>query len=355
MMKGEVMTVLAVTPNTPEWLEERKKHIGASDAPTVLGLTPSWRTARELAQEKLGQRAAAADSPVLRRGRVLEPLVKALFTRERGLEVAPAPMFVHEQYSWMSATPDGLVCEDGEEVLLECKTASRYNRQEWVDVWDENEEYDMVPLRYWVQVQHQLAVTGKNRAWVGVLFAGDDLFALLVALADQGYSTGELLALVQEVAEFRVLRVERDQEFIARLIRVEDEFWSRLEEGELPEELAYQHDSGAVRLASRDEECLLTEFKSAYLQKILSQEEFEECSQRVEEAIGADAGIYSEFLGRVTFRKSRPRQKIDWKALAQELLITLPAAEQEERLQRHSSSSELKRRLAFPYKYWKLN
>ncbi len=349
------MSVLAVKPNTPEWLEERKKHIGASDAPAVMGLTPSWRTARELAQEKLGQSKAIPDTPVLRRGRVLEPLVKALFTRERGLEVAAAPMFVHEQYSWMSATPDGLVSEDGIEVLLECKTASRYNRHEWTDVWDEDEEYDIVPLRYWVQVQHQLAVTGRARAWVAVLFAGDDLFSMLVALVDQGRSTAELLELVQDVAEFRIIGVERDEEFIARLIRVEDEFWSRLEEGKLPEELAYRHDSGAVRVASRDEECLLTEFKSAYLQKLLSQEEFEECAQRVEEAIGADSGIYSEFLGKVTYRKSRPRQKTDWKALAQELLAPLTEAEKDEIYQRHSGRSEIKRRLSFPYKYWKLN
>ena len=49
-----MMTALAVTPNTPEWLEERRKHVGASDAPAILGLTPGWRTGREVAKEKLG-------------------------------------------------------------------------------------------------------------------------------------------------------------------------------------------------------------------------------------------------------------------------------------------------------------
>ena len=43
--------------NREEWLKERKKGIGGSDAATVLGKNP-WKTNVELWEEKTGRRKA---------------------------------------------------------------------------------------------------------------------------------------------------------------------------------------------------------------------------------------------------------------------------------------------------------
>ena len=43
---------------TSEWLENRKNHIGASDAPVVMGVSP-WDTPYKLWENKLGRRITA--------------------------------------------------------------------------------------------------------------------------------------------------------------------------------------------------------------------------------------------------------------------------------------------------------
>ena len=45
------------TTNREEWLKERKKGIGASEASCIIGVNP-WKTNVELWQEKTGQREA---------------------------------------------------------------------------------------------------------------------------------------------------------------------------------------------------------------------------------------------------------------------------------------------------------
>lgn len=45
------------TTNREEWLKERKKEIGASEASCIIGVNP-WKTNVELWQEKTGQREA---------------------------------------------------------------------------------------------------------------------------------------------------------------------------------------------------------------------------------------------------------------------------------------------------------
>lgn len=71
----------------------------------------------------------------------------------------------------------------------------------WQKEWGEPET-DQAPLPYVFQVQHQLAVTGYNEADIAVLIGGSD---------------------------FRIYRVQRDEEIIKALIRVESEFWQCVE------------------------------------------------------------------------------------------------------------------------------
>ncbi len=352
------MSALDVEPNTEEWLEERRRHIGASDAPAIMGLTPNWRSARDVAREKLetSPPACSLENKYLRRGQVLEPLVKALYTRQTGREIFAAPMYQHPDYEWMSATPDGWIIGKDLEALIECKTALRFKRHEWLDIWDNAEEYDIVPSRYWVQVQHQMAVTGESRVVVAVIFASDDLFDMLVSMLDAGREMEEVVTLAQDVVEFKIIEVVRDEEFIARLIEVEQGFWEGVEDGILPRELKYIKDSGSIRVANYAEENLLTAMKTAYLQKLLAEEDFDECCERVKQAIGEDSGIYSELIGKVTYCKPRARHNTDWKALAQDLLAKhVPQSEQERLQQGYTRKAETSRRLNFPYKYWKLN
>ena len=84
--------------------------------------------------------------------------------------------------------------------IFEAKTASAYKAGEW--------ENDAVPYEYILQVQHYMAVTGYAGACVAVLIGGNT---------------------------FQWRYVERDEELITMLIRMERDFWSRVQDGVPPD------------------------------------------------------------------------------------------------------------------------
>lgn len=93
----------------------------------------------------------------------------------------------------MLANIDREVVGGADVQLLECKTAGEFGARLW---------RDGVPEYVQLQVQHQLAVTGKLAAHVAVLICGQKL---------------------------DVHRIERDDELIARLVELEARFWHFVE------------------------------------------------------------------------------------------------------------------------------
>lgn len=55
-----------------EWHERRKRSIGGSESPTILGVNP-WETPTELWERKTGRRPNPEETPAMRRGRTLNP------------------------------------------------------------------------------------------------------------------------------------------------------------------------------------------------------------------------------------------------------------------------------------------
>ena len=97
-------------------------------------------------------------------------------------------MFYHEKYPFMLADVDCMVV--GENAGLECKTASTYMTDKWED--------GKIPLSYQIQCLHYMAVCGAEAWYIAVLIYGK---------------------------EFKYYRIERDEEMIADLIRIEEDFW----------------------------------------------------------------------------------------------------------------------------------
>lgn len=184
-----------------EWLDVRKQGIGASEAATAIGINP-YQSQLELWMIKTGRITAANDDPFtspvnpMYWGNVLEPIVAEHYTRQTGRKVRRVNAVLQhpdKDKSWMLANLDYAVVGCSDVQVLECKTAGEFGAR----LWKEG-----VPDYYQCQVQHQLAITGKQTADVAVLICGQ---------------------------EFRVYRIERDDELIAELIELEREFWSYVE------------------------------------------------------------------------------------------------------------------------------
>ena len=314
------MNAVLVEPNTEEWLKERKKHIGASEAAAIMGLTPNWFTAEDVAHDKLDPEVTSqCDNEVLRRGHVLEPLIKKFYSLSTDKEVFNAPMYVHDQHEWMSATPDGWIMNSDEEYLLECKTAFSFLKHEWIDD-SYGEARDIVPLKYWVQVQHQMAVTKQDRVDVAVLFADNSGFDLLVGMLESGLSVEYVLerCMDTEAVKFEIRTVCRDDAFINKLIDHLESFWNSIQRGVIPQSIGSIDDNGNIRPATEDDEKLLAELKYYWMLSERSTRELKKRKEQIRLEIGESSGIES-ILGKFTYKKSKGRSSIDWKALAHDL------------------------------------
>lgn len=190
-MQAEVFASTA-DMSRDEWLLERRKGIGGSDASVILGLN-KWRTAFELWLDKTGQvPVSESASEAAYFGRILEDIVAKEFEVRSGKKVRrKRSMLKHPEHDFILANIDRMIV--GEKAILECKTTSEYNLKEW--------ENDEIPADYIVQVQHYLGVLGPEykKAYFAVLIGGN---------------------------KFVWKEIERDDELIEMIFTAEVEFWN---------------------------------------------------------------------------------------------------------------------------------
>lgn len=182
----------AIEPKSvEEWLAERRKGVGASEASTIAGLNP-YRSIFSLWAEKVGVEDPPLETEPMKWGKKLEPVIASAFQEETSLPVisiGEVTILRSKAVPWQQATLDRLVIDGRKAVPLEIKTTSERNASQW----DEG-----APPWYRLQVQHQLAVTGAPYAFIVVLIGGQRL---------------------------RHEKIERDPEAIAQLSALEFTFW----------------------------------------------------------------------------------------------------------------------------------
>lgn len=172
-----------------EWLEQRRKGIGGSDAGAIIGLNP-WSSPYMVWADKLGKLPPKEDNEAMRVGRDLEDYVASRFCEATGKKVQKRnQIFQHPQHEWMLANIDRQV--RGENAGLECKTASALNLKSY-----KGQEF---PDQYYAQCVHYMGVMGYDRMYLAVLIMG---------------------------REFKIYTLERDEEEVQSLIAAEEEFWN---------------------------------------------------------------------------------------------------------------------------------
>ena len=197
--------VAAVHATRADWLEARRNHITATDAPAILGLSP-WASPFALYARKLGLIEDAAESEAMYWGSKQEPLIAERYHEETGRELlAPPPytLYTHRERTWQATSLDRIIIADPSTGhsgpgLLEIKTTSAFRGDDWDDG---------PPRHYLVQLQHELAVLGYDWGGFAVLIGGQ---------------------------KFLWCDVLRDDDLIAGLLTAEAEFYARLQAQDPP-------------------------------------------------------------------------------------------------------------------------
>lgn len=146
-----------------EWLELRRLGIGGSDAAGLLGVSPWSSPVSIFADKVLG--SDDADSEPMYWGRTLEPVILAHYSRETGRTVkSDGRLLRSKRWPFMQVTLDGTQAgPSGEVGFVEVKN-TRFHLK------------DGVPEHYWIQMQHQYAVTGYSWGSFAVLVMGSEFY-----------------------------------------------------------------------------------------------------------------------------------------------------------------------------------
>lgn len=160
------MSIIVRPESHEEWLQERQKGIGASDAGTIIGVN-KWKTNVELWEEKTGRREPEdiSDKPYVQYGHDAEPHIRELFALDHPelewVYESPYKIIRNEEYPWLFCTPDGELQDSMErQGGLEIKTTEIMNGRQWEE-WN-----GRIPDTYYAQVCHQMLATGWEFVWL---------------------------------------------------------------------------------------------------------------------------------------------------------------------------------------------
>lgn len=255
---------------TPEWLEMRKRYVGASDAPTIMKVSP-WKTPFQLWEEKVGLGKEPGDTRAMKYGRDMEEPARQAYEKYTNSLISPEVIF-HPTEKFMMASLDGLNLNG--DVIVEIKNPNQDDHNE--------AKNGRIPNKYWPQLQHQLDCLPGS------------------VLHYWSFRNGEG-ALVE---------VERDAEYSKSLVQEERHFWQKVLGFEAPELL----EADFIEFLN-DKEWMELARERTHLDQL--QKELKEREKRNREALLRKADGRSVKGNGVKFTRYVERGRVDYSAVPQ--------------------------------------
>jgi putative phage-type endonuclease len=182
---------MEIEQRTEEWFAARLGKVTASRVADLVGKTKTGYSATrdnymaQLVVERLTQtKAESYTNAAMQWGTDQEPFARAAYEAAQGVMVEEVGFVHHPTIEWAGASPDGLVGDDG---LVEIKCPNTATMIETL-------LSQKVPGKYFIQMQFQLACTGRK--WCDYVSFDPRMPAK---------------------AQMFVRRVDRDDEYIAHL------------------------------------------------------------------------------------------------------------------------------------------
>ena len=185
---------------------DRTKGLGGTDSPVVMGVSP-WTTKMDLWMEKRGLLEPEPETPAMRRGKALEPLIADIYQQKTGRRLLNITdkdePWTHPEFPFITAHPDFEISTIGtpdppgilEIKCLGLRSFSKVKREG-------------IPLPYLIQLQHYLSFPE--------------------------YSWGAFAIFNAELWDLVHFDVQRDTEMIKNIIEMDRDFWTLVENGTPP-------------------------------------------------------------------------------------------------------------------------
>lgn len=282
-----------------QWLALRKLGLGGSDIGAVVGMSP-YSNALQVYEEKRGLVPAKPMNMPMLLGRLLEPVVAALYEAQEGVSLTKPGFQRHPEHTWVLGTPDRAIVAQNRGVEL--KTTAAHNARRWGETGG-----DEIPEEYLCQCCWYMLLTDIDAWDVAVLIGGSD---------------------------FRVYHLQRDRRLEAALFGHGRTFWHEHVLAGIPPVLSAE-DVAKLDLAARfpvDRDALLLTAGEELqpwietLERLIPEHkrievELERCKAVLKAAIGEHSGLKGPW-GQITWQASRPSRVMDWERLARFLGAT---------------------------------
>lgn len=266
------MSAVEIVPFTTEeaWLAERQRDVTSTESAALFGMSP-YTTAFELWHRKRsGTTPEFKVNDRMKWGNRLEAAIAHGIAEEQGWEIRPMKEYMRDPDARLGSSFDFVITNLGEPVHLEIKNVDYLAFR---DGWIEHDDGSMeAPEHIEMQVQHQMAVSGFKRAYIGCFVGGN-----------RGV----------------VIERHRDEDVIKAIRAKTAAFWKSVDAGEEPDPVMPDDADAVIRLnqyaepgkildASSDEEIarLVTEYREAAATEKNAAEDKEVAKARLLEAIG---------------------------------------------------------------------
>lgn len=164
---GSVQSI--IPRNETHWLELRAQDITSTESPALFGLSP-YSTAFELWHRKRNSLVVKIEeNERMKWGKRLQDSIATGIAQDMGWTIRPMIEYLRDPQERLGSSFDFAIGDDG---LLEVKNVDSLAYR---DGWIEDGESVEAPPHIEVQVQHQLAVSGRKYAYIGALVGGNTI------------------------------------------------------------------------------------------------------------------------------------------------------------------------------------
>ena len=215
------MSTVTIIPYTTEaaWLEARKQDITSTESAALFGMSP-YATGFEIWHAKRNDFSREFKSnDRMRWGNQLEAAIAHGIAAEQGWQISPLKEYMRNEKERMGSSFDFVITNLGEPAHLEIKNVDYLAfRDGWIEHEDGSVE---APEHIEMQVQHQMAVSGFGRSFIGALIGGNRSV---------------------------VIARERDEAVIAAIKAKVVEFWASVDANQEPAALMPADANAVIRL-----------------------------------------------------------------------------------------------------------
>lgn len=289
-----------------EWHEHRATIIGATDSPKILGLS-KYGTALSVYNDKVDPDTSDRQMSLPAwLGLKMQATVGELYTQASGVRLrADNKMHRMAGYPYIGCHLDYRAWSKPR-LLVECKT--RAYMAGWGDV--DEAGHGKMPTEIWVQVQHEMMVTGAEECHVAVLF-GHHTFRIYVVPPDPEFQA----ALLTKLIDFR------EQNWLPKVPPLPS---GSPVDSEIVKAANPEHDDEIIP-ATPEQAQVVDLYRQADVNVKQAQTRQEELKNKLRDIIGPHAGLSGSF-GVVTWKRSKDSKEVAWQQVAHSYRVAIEEA-----------------------------